>query len=31
MVEELNFVGYRFWGKTIIYKQSSLPIGGINQ
>jgi len=26
MVEELNFVGYRFWGKTIIYKQSSLPI-----
>ena len=31
MVEQLNFEGYRFWGKTIIYKQSSLPIGGINQ
>jgi molecular chaperone HtpG len=31
IVEQLNFEGYRFWGKTIIYKQSSLPIGGINQ
>jgi len=30
MVEELNFAGYRFRGKTIIYKQGSLPIGGID-
>jgi len=31
MVEQLNSEGYRFWGRTIIYKQSSLPIGGIHQ
>jgi len=31
MVEELGFIGHRSWGKPILYKGSSLPIGGIKQ